>query len=368
MRQGRRTYQLIKKAIILSIFLIIFTSGVTKAQAKEKDAYPYLIKVNRAMNTITVYEKDEDGEYTVPVKAFVCSVGKKGTETVLGTYKTQAKYRWKLLMGDVWGQYSTRIVGGILFHSVYYYEKENPASLSVKQYNKLGSAASHGCIRLTVIDAKWIYDNCPVGTTVVIYDDKNDPGPLGKPVPVKIPASVRWDPTDPDPKNPYKDKKPVLKGVKDINITLGDEVDLLKGVTAKSSLGQDITSQIKIIGEVDLQKPGKYSIVYSVTDGLNRTVEKEATITVENMEPPVFDGITDRYVETGIRISRAFALYGVKVYSGDKALDKKLIEVTIDSQEDKHIISYYIQLDENLEAFEQAIFYIDDVKAAESAS
>ena len=34
----------------------------------------------------------------------------------------------------------------------------------------LGQKASHGCIRLKVKDAKWIYDTCPEGTTVVIQE------------------------------------------------------------------------------------------------------------------------------------------------------------------------------------------------------
>ncbi|HAH78565.1 MAG TPA: L,D-transpeptidase, partial [Ruminococcaceae bacterium] len=34
--------------------------------------------------------------------------------------------------------------------------------------DKLGEPASHGCIRLPVEDAKWIYDNIPEGTKVVI--------------------------------------------------------------------------------------------------------------------------------------------------------------------------------------------------------
>ena len=32
---------------------------------------PYLIKVNRAANCVTVYSKDADGHYTVPIKAIV---------------------------------------------------------------------------------------------------------------------------------------------------------------------------------------------------------------------------------------------------------------------------------------------------------
>lgn len=174
---------------------------------------PYLIKINRKQNVVTVYSKDTSGAYTVPVKAFVCSAG-RGTNTPLGTFHTSAKYTWKILIGEVWGQYSTRIVGGVLFHSVPYTSKEKN-TLEYWEYNRLGTNRSLGCIRLTVIDAKWIFDNCPLGTTVVIYES-SDPGPLGKPTALKIDTSLSfrgWDPTDPDPDNPWKNYTPTTEPV-----------------------------------------------------------------------------------------------------------------------------------------------------------
>ena len=69
-------------------------------------------------------------------------------------------------------------------------------NLSAAEYNKLGSPASHGCVRLTVRDAKWIYDNCGLGTKVTISDTADTP--FDKPSTPKIPASQNWDPTDPN--------------------------------------------------------------------------------------------------------------------------------------------------------------------------
>ena len=156
----------------------------------------YYIKVNRTACTVTVYAKDGNNGYIIPVKRFACSVGLPSTPTPTGTYYTSNKYRWHTLMGPSYGQYCTRIVGGILFHSV---AGRNMTSYNLKasDYNKLGSPASHGCVRLCVRDAKWIYDNCPSGTMVTIYDS-SDPGPLGKPATIKIPAGQTWDPTDPN--------------------------------------------------------------------------------------------------------------------------------------------------------------------------
>ena len=95
----------------------------------------YHIKVNYLANVVTVYSKDIDGKYTIPYKAFTCSTG-SATPTS-GTYKTDYKYRWLGLFGNVYGQYCTRIVGNILFHSVPYLEKGNEGSLEYWEYDKL---------------------------------------------------------------------------------------------------------------------------------------------------------------------------------------------------------------------------------------
>lgn len=158
----------------------------------------YYIKVNRKACTVTVYAKDGNNGYIIPVKRFACSVGKPNTPTPVGTFYTPARYRWHTLMGPSYGQYCTRITGSILFHSV---AGKNMTSynLNAKDYNMLGQPASHGCVRLCVRDAKWIYDNCSLKTKVTIYDS-NTPGPLGKPSTIKIPAGQTWDPTDPNVK------------------------------------------------------------------------------------------------------------------------------------------------------------------------
>lgn len=161
----------------------------------------YVVKVNKQMNCVTIYAKDGKKGYIIPVKAFPCSTG---TATPITTAKTPAKYRWHELMGGCYGQWCTRIKQGFLFHSVMYGSTKNN-TLSVSAYNKLGTTASHGCIRLRAGDAKWIYDNCKLGTTVIIYNSSN-PGPLGKPSVEKLPYWHTWDPTDPTAKNRCKEK------------------------------------------------------------------------------------------------------------------------------------------------------------------
>ena len=138
----------------------------------------------------------------------VCSTG-KATPTS-GTYTIPNgkwdRWTWGQMVGNVWAQYYVRIKGSILFHSVPYTSKDK-STLEYWEYDKLGTKASAGCIRLTVQDAKWIYDNCKAGSQVEFYSDPN-PGPLGKPTAQKISddEEVRgWDPTDPDNNNPWMD-------------------------------------------------------------------------------------------------------------------------------------------------------------------
>ena len=69
-------------------------------------------------------------------------------------------------------------------------------NITAEEYNKLGAPASHGCIRMTVADCKWIYDHCPSGTVVTVGD--NLPAPFDRPEADKIPEGQDWDPTDPE--------------------------------------------------------------------------------------------------------------------------------------------------------------------------
>ena len=190
-------------ALLAAVVLLgDLTMGATADTAAQK--LPYAIQVNRKMNTVTVYTLDEAGNYTLPYKAMVCSTGRLGHATPLGSYSvTNVKKEWCLMFDGTYGQYSTQFYGNFLFHSICYSAPE-PSQMLAAEYNMLGEAASLGCVRLQTADAKWIYDNCAAGTRVTIYD-ADDPGPLGKPARAveTVPGDCGWDPTDPRPENPW---------------------------------------------------------------------------------------------------------------------------------------------------------------------
>lgn len=162
--------------------------------------------------------KAENGQW-VEQRAMICSTGRsdKYYPTPRGTYRIPEIYRYKKLglkEGDYWyGQYASRITTNYLFHSTPIWEAAGrdvdvgKTMVKLSQYEMLGQPASGGCVRLAVIDAKWIYDNCGVKTEVRIGDWD---GPIvGKPPaiiyeePYMTGQDMGWDPTDPDPDNPY---------------------------------------------------------------------------------------------------------------------------------------------------------------------
>ena len=150
------------------------------------------VEVNRKDCFVVVYRG------STPIKAFVCSTAANRYNTPTGTFSILDKLRWHELNGPSWGQYCSHITSDILFHSVPNRRYNDNHSLKADAYNKLGSPASGGCIRLTVVHAKWLYDNVSVGTKVVISDSIAKPKNVTIEQAPKIPLSQNYDPTDPN--------------------------------------------------------------------------------------------------------------------------------------------------------------------------
>ena len=223
---------------------------------------PYFIKVNYNANVVTIYTKDKDGNYTVPYKAMVCSCGTYTPKS--GTYKTSNKYVWRPLINNVYGHYATRIVNKILFHSVPYTSSSNDA-LEYWEYDKLGQTASEGCVRLTVQDAKWIYNNCPSGTMVEFYSDSN-PGPLGKPTSQKISSNVEcrnWDPTDPAEGNPWRTYN---SKEEDTNIN-NSITNSIENSVSNNSISNNVNTSSSL----------NNAVINSVTDNTNNSITNNST-------------------------------------------------------------------------------------------
>lgn len=279
-----------KFAILMVLFSVLWAVPASAADQ------PYKIDVNLTQNIVTVYSKDESGAYTVPVKAFVCSVG---YQTPTGTYNTTAKYEWRPLFGNVYGQYATRITGSILFHSVPYFE-EDKSTLEYLEYNKLGTTASMGCVRLTVEDVKWIYDNCPIGTTVTLYKS-NEIEPLVPQEPQKIDIADErrgWDPTDPDENNPWNKEK--IVDVSTSNLGIVKHFTMLQTKADYAITANDARVIFGYFG-IALSLPSNLDGVETRYETLYKRVAHQITIYREN--GVVFYSLSDLADMTGVTIN-----------------------------------------------------------------
>ena len=124
----------------------------------------YLINIDLTNQNIEVY-KD-----AMLIKEMQCSTGTLGdqnTETPLGMFKI-------IVRGEEFfnnainegAKYYLQFFGNYLIHSV---PIDKNGNVIEKEEEKLGSPASHGCIRVTMEDAQWLYDNVPDGGEVFIH-------------------------------------------------------------------------------------------------------------------------------------------------------------------------------------------------------
>jgi lipoprotein-anchoring transpeptidase ErfK/SrfK len=137
----------------------------------EKKAYPTLqegdwIDVSLTKQRVKIMREDQ------VLYTMICSTGSGGDRaTPTGTYAIQGE-RGETFFNQSSGEGANYWVswkdhGIYLFHSV---PIDSSGNYIEKEAEELGKKAnSHGCIRLTVADAKWFYEHALYGMKVVIH-------------------------------------------------------------------------------------------------------------------------------------------------------------------------------------------------------
>ena len=115
----------------------------------------WLILVDRGAHRVGIFNGSQ-GNWNRS-QTFPCVTGAPGSQTITGVFRTTGGKRMNLST-DSRARWCTQISGGYFFHTILASESE------------LGQSLSHGCIRLAVPNAQWIYNNIGAGTTVVIYN------------------------------------------------------------------------------------------------------------------------------------------------------------------------------------------------------
>ena len=140
---------------------------VTKDELAER--YPTYLTVNRSTFELTLYEDLE------PAKTYTVAIGAVGFDTPAGVYNIQNKAvdpAWSVPEADWAGDLAGTVVpGGVPDNPL----KERWMGIfdgagihGTDDTGSLGSAASHGCVRMAIPDVIELYDKVPVGTPIYI--------------------------------------------------------------------------------------------------------------------------------------------------------------------------------------------------------
>lgn len=121
--------------------------------------YGKWIEVDLSQETTTLYLGN------VPIKTFLISSGRAATPTEVGTFHVYRKYDVTTMTGTILGEYYyipnipwvSYFDDGEAFHGTYW-------------HHNFGHPMSHGCINMSIPDAKILYDFAPVGTKVVVHN------------------------------------------------------------------------------------------------------------------------------------------------------------------------------------------------------
>ena len=138
----------------------LYSDMASKAQGYSS-ATSWLILVDTRGNRVAVYTGSR-GSWNA-TKEWRCTTGAPSTPTVKGEFTVTGK-GYSFGTSTYTCYYDTQFYGDYLFHSVLY----DAGSFNL-QDGTIGANASHGCVRLELANAKWIYDNVPYDTKVVVY-------------------------------------------------------------------------------------------------------------------------------------------------------------------------------------------------------
>ncbi len=334
---------MLKRQLCILLVLCLLLSST--ALAANNQSSPYAIRVNRALNTVTIYTQDATGAYTVPYKAMICSTARSGYTTPLGNYQLE-EYRseWRLMVDGTYAQYATCFIGNYLFHSICYTEPSHDAMIR-DAYNNLGSAASMGCVRLETVDAKWIYDNCPAGTPVTVYDDPEDPGPLGKPERtmdfISETAYNGWDPTDPAEENPWRSMNVTKLTVSPRSLSLhaGETATLTvetdpKNAAVRWTSSNETVATVDAKGLVTAKSAGTTQIEVSSYNGLTAT----CTVRVQGELLPFDDLVPGSWYYAEVRQALEKGLFsgvGERTFAPQQSMTRAMVVQVLYNLEQK---------------------------------
>lgn len=170
-----KTFEQLAPTVTMPFGELVGDNGIYDEIQRYPAPDTYKVVVDIYHQVVMAYTRDENGEYTIPERYMVCTTGGPKDPTPGGEFNagTHRPRFGKFYKDNVYGQYWTQIVGKIYFHSLLYTQR-SAATYTTSSYKLLGKRGSHGCIRLLVPDARWIYYHISPGSVVEIRAGSKD--------------------------------------------------------------------------------------------------------------------------------------------------------------------------------------------------
>lgn len=121
----------------------------------------FLIMVSLEQQQVYIFN-NSSGSWKL-INTFSCASGRPETPTIRGNFYVGDKGTQFVTGNGVYCKYFSQISGNYLFHSILYDAQGRVLD------STLGAVASHGCIRLSLENAKYIYYNVPIGSGIWIH-------------------------------------------------------------------------------------------------------------------------------------------------------------------------------------------------------
>lgn len=135
----------------------------TKWAQAESSSTNWLVLVDTSRCKVGIFHGSK-GNWALQ-RMMDCAPGKSSTPTKKGRFTVGSK-GYYFDSGSARCFYFTQFSGNYLFHSVLYAQTSSPQRVTDAT---MGRPASHGCVRLQLSNAKWIYDNIPRGSKVYVW-------------------------------------------------------------------------------------------------------------------------------------------------------------------------------------------------------
>ena len=340
---------LITLTLVIACAFVFSMETASAVSSPKAGTYKILITKKTKPCTLTVFKDMGDG--WKPIRTCVCAVGVEGSRsnaTKTGTTKIKGKRLWFHMTNegfgiDCWTRYNNRIWPDAYIHSPSYNGKNK--ALCRNRYQKtLGKHATHGCCRVNVMMARWIFINCRKGTEVIVdnsitdFDDvkfSKKYKSMGKPHKVKYKNTNghAWEPTDPDAKNPYFTLQPTQ-----ILIAKDKDTDRPIGVYKHT---------FKKVYAIDPNASGSRGAKYNKSGSLiykkkvsSKKIEKKMGLSIvnaENRKHQDYLSIKEAQLMVKVKNSKGKWIVGGKSYKAYETPDK--IKIT---KPGKYTFYYYI--------------------------